>query len=76
MENNSIVSVQSNLKKKENSDANFSMNCNELMKNKLYNEYFLEYNIFTKSKKKFYSTHTNTQEKEENIIKIMTESWI
>jgi len=75
-ENNSIASVQSSLKKKENSNTNFSLNCNELMKNTLYNEYFLEYNLFTKSRKKINFTQPNTQGKEENIIKIMTESWI
>jgi hypothetical protein len=76
-DNNSIASVRSNLKKKENSDTNFSLNCNELMKNTLYNEYFLEYNIFSKSRKNITSSRQyNTQEKEENIIKIMTESWI
>ena len=46
-----------------------------LIKN--YNNCFLEYNIFSKSRKKITSSREHyTRVKEENIIKIITETWI
>ena len=80
VENNSIASVQGTLIKKENSNTNLSVNWNELLKIKLYNECFLEYNIFSpKTIKNITSSRQhNTQEKKETetIIKIITETWI
>ena len=44
---------------------------------KCNNNCFLEYNVFSKSRKKITSSRQrNTQGIEENIIKIMTETWI